>query len=83
MASGPDHYQEAEALLAMAEEQRIAAAAGDPTAAEFAAADVAGLVGAAQAHATLAQAAATAGHWASRDDQDMPAYAEEWREVIR
>jgi hypothetical protein len=83
VSSGPEHYKEAEALLAMAEEQRIAAVMADPTAAADPAADVAALTAAAQVHAVLALAAATAGDWASRNSNEVDAYAAEWREAIR
>jgi hypothetical protein len=62
MSSGPAHYKEAEALLAMAEEQRIAAAMGDPTAAADSASEVTYLLAAAQVHAALAQTAIDAMH---------------------
>lgn len=67
--TGPEHYQEAEYLLAMSVEQRAAILAKDPTAGDPAEPDR--IVALAQVHATLALAAATAlsgGPMAHADD---------------
>jgi hypothetical protein len=63
--NGPKHYADAETLLAMADKASVEAMAAAQADASFdtlpALAGVFGLVIAAQVHATLAQAAATAG----------------------
>ena len=56
--TGPEHYREAENLLAMASEQVMGIATGDPTAGEPDGPAL--LVAEAQVHATLALAAASA-----------------------
>lgn len=56
--TGPEHYKEAEYLLAMSIEQRAALLQGDPTAGDPE--EPARIVALAQVHATLALAAASA-----------------------
>jgi ferric-dicitrate binding protein FerR (iron transport regulator) len=56
--TGPEHYREAEDLLALAGEQTMAAAAGDPTSGDPR--EPERNIAAAQVHATLALAAGMA-----------------------
>lgn len=74
MASGPWHYQEAEKLLAAAEECPLRHEGGSP--------DAEVLAAEAQVHATLALAAATAlgGHLADPQFR-KPLYLDEWERV--
>ncbi|MGW5465190.1 hypothetical protein [Streptomyces sp. NPDC003996] len=64
MATGPDHYQEAERLLRLASAHEVQAGSDSP--------DLAHLYAEAQVHATLALAAATALNGHSHDEGGMP-----------
>jgi len=80
MATGPEHYAEAEQSIAMATEQMAAIAANDPTAGLRSEAIF--WLQTAQVHATLALAAATALVTPEPSDERIavdPIVAEWWR----